>query len=125
MNNTYSIVRFKPLYNGPSVKFPVDDWNVQQAMNLVDLKRYKCFWFEKIESDVQEQPGVLTVKSRVIKNSDVYFIDAYTETIEDVKVRDQALAKRLDDRNIKQIVCGINADWADVFNDRDSIVELK
>ena len=106
-------------------KFPVDDWDIQKATNLVNLEKYKKFWFEKIESDIQEQPGKFTVSKRVIKTSRVHFIDAFVETIDDIRVKDAALADQWEKMGIKNVVSGINNDWVERFEDGDVIVELK
>ena len=126
MKNKYSVVRFAPVDSSrPLRKFPVEDWDVQKATNLVDLKLYKCFWFENIESDIEEEPRKFTVQKTVIKRSGVYFIDAFVETVEDIRVKDKDLADNLESRGIKEIAYGISQNWSEEFTDKDSIVELK
>lgn len=125
MINQYSIVRFESIIPGQDKKFPVDDWDVQKATNLVNLEKYKRFWFERIESDINEEPGKLTVKKTVIKKSGNYFIDAFVETLEDIRVKNKELASKFDSRNITNVVCGINNEWSFSFNNNDKIVDIK
>ena len=126
VNNQYSIVRFEPIAHGTIRKFPIEDWDVQKATNLVDLKNYKCFWFEKIQSEIDEEPGKFTVRKRVIKTSGHYFIDCFVETMEDVLVRDSELAEKMEQKGWKKVATSINWNFSYGFDEnKDNIVELK
>ena len=126
MNNQYSIVRFASLIHGQDKKFPVEDWDIQKATNLVNLEKYKCFWFEKIESDIlQDEPKHFTVKKTVVKRSGYYFINGFIETLADVQVRDSELADTMEQKGWDRVVSGINHNWCYQFDNKDNLVELK
>ena len=124
--NNYNIVRFEALQHGKNKKFHIEDWDIENVIELVDLKDYKCFWFEQIESEIIEEPGKYTVKSHVKKQSGIHFINGFIETIEDVKIRDPELLYQMDRKKCDKIVSGIKHDWSYCFDEsKDSVVELK
>jgi hypothetical protein len=113
------------LEHGKNKKFPVDDWNIQTATNLVDLNNYKCFWFEKIESEIIEGPGKYTVNCKIVQRSGHYFINGFVETIEDVNIRDKDLAEKMEEKGWSKVVSGINNNWCYGFEEgKDNIVEI-
>jgi hypothetical protein len=121
----FNVVRFKG--SSPFVKRKrIDNWDTTHALTLVDPKEYRYFWFEEVEMTCDRSDGILTVRTNTLQKSHKFFIDAYTETYEDVLVRDPTLAGQMENMGCKYIAQSIDPDtnWVEYFDfGVDSIIK--
>ena len=105
-------------------------WNPKLA--AYDLQDYKYFWFEEKVSTTTNEYGVeLCVYKEKIRSSSHYYINAYVETLEDIKARnsrhDNDLINRMENLDWNKVVRGINPEhnWVYHFKDGDFLVDLE
>ena len=120
----YNIVRLKPIQGAMTERHRLPDlWNTEYVETLVDLKNYRFFWFEEVETVRTIEDGVLTFRSKVLNRSSNYFINAFVETYEDILVNNENLAQQIVGLGWTHVVKGVNHNWIEKFNKDDKLIE--
>ena len=120
----YDIVRLKFEQGMRWDKHRVPDWTPDYVCSLVDLKDYRYFWFESIETTRTLENGILTFRSKVLSTSGKFFINSFVETYEDVLVHDRELGERMTGLNWKHVVRSTSNEscWIEQFVDGEDIL---
>lgn len=118
-----------PINSVRSKTFNIYAWDVSKVCELTDLKEYSYFYFitqeKHIEYKDDDNAEILSVKVDTIDQSSNYFIDAYTETKEDVEAkRDTRLLNIMEGLKWDKVVRGVNNNWTFQFKEGDCIVDL-
>ena len=117
----------------------IDDWNVDEAVSIVkSVEGAYAFRFQQRSLEEERVNGEYNIKVSIIKESGTYYLDGYTETIDDIKARialnnekktdsDRLLVKRLEEGGYTTIIRSIQSGvWSCVFHDGvDTIIEEK
>ena len=130
-HNKIKVYRIKPY----PVYLHIETWDIKQACeDLKNVNGAYGFRFEEWELSKAYYPGGCTVEPNLIRKSGVYYIDAFTETVEDIKAKlkinpnphEENILGRMEMNGWKIVVRNIHADkiWYEPFFEEDEILGL-
>jgi hypothetical protein len=113
----------------------IDDWNVQDALELAKLiDDSYAFRFQRRGLEEERLPGRYNVKASIIKESGTYYWGGYIETVDDIRARielnhekktekDHTLLRMLEKGKHTTIIRSIDTDkWSCVFNEETDVL---
>ncbi len=113
----------------------ISDWDVDEALSiLANIEDAYAFRFQRRGWEEERLPGQYNIKASIIKESGTYYLDAYTETLDDVRARidlnhdkdrsakDKALVQLMETNGQTTIVKSINDKWSSFFNEETDVI---
>ncbi len=115
----------------------ISDWDIEEAKAIIaNIEHAYGFRFQRRGLEEERLNGQYNVRAKIIKESGTYYINAYTETLEDIKARielnhekvtgkDHTLVRHMEQQGYNTVVRGINDKWSCVFNvDKDVVLDV-
>ena len=121
--DTYNICKLIP-HGSFSIykRIPIDTWSPDEVAKKIDLRDYIYLYFETKEMSIVPSELGVTYVCKTIKSSNKYYINAYVETLDDIKARrqrkDNSLIDRMKNLNWTHVVQCIDPEinWKYQFN---------
>ena len=131
--DTYNIVKLRFLKHNIHKLIKVNGWDAKEVVTLVNLSDFEYLWFEEKASEEFEPSGatVLSVHKTILNTSPFYYINSYTETLEDLRKKnsrnDYNLIETMENMNWNTVVKNIDPNSTNVyeFRNEDFLIDLE
>lgn len=128
MNNQYYIAKIFGI-NNSSYFFYVDNWHSETVLKKVDWNNHYGFQFETRRKTIEKTDYSYTVIPTIIEQSEMYYVNGYIETYDDIEARkdpeEYSLLTRMKKLKRDRIVKSLSdKNWWFFLNEGDKILNV-